>query len=82
MKQRIIRLCLWLATKCGWRPPVPFADLDAYVVRGRVLCDQQEQTRPGTSGEYKRHQVYARLLTEFPGVAKRDLALAIELALR
>lgn len=33
-------------------------------------------------GEYKRHQVYADLLKEFPGVRKRDLSLAIEMALR
>lgn len=30
------------------------------------------------SGEYKRHQVYAALLKEFPSALKRDLAFAIE----
>lgn len=33
------------------------------------------------SGEYKRHQVYASLLKEFPGRRKRDIGLAIEKAL-
>mgnify|MGYP001558843935 CR=1 FL=1 len=34
------------------------------------------------SGEAKRHQVYARLIKEFPNVLKRDLGLAIEMALQ
>ena len=34
------------------------------------------------SGEYRRHSVYAALLRQFPSASKRDLALAIELALR
>ncbi len=33
------------------------------------------------SGEAKRHQVYARLMKEFPDASKRDLGLAIEVAL-
>lgn len=33
------------------------------------------------SGEYKRHQVYARLMKEFPSFTHRQIALAIELAL-
>ena len=33
------------------------------------------------SGEYKRHQVYARLIKEFPTAQRRHLALAIEIAL-
>jgi hypothetical protein len=33
------------------------------------------------SGEAKRHQVYARLLKEYPAASKRDLGLAIEVAL-
>ena len=33
------------------------------------------------SGEYKRHQVYARLIKEFPSTKHRHLALAIEIAL-
>ena len=34
-----------------------------------------------TGGEAKRHQVYARLIKDFPMTPKRELALAIELAL-
>lgn len=32
------------------------------------------------SDEWKRHQVYAALIKQFPTAAKRDLAMAIELA--
>jgi len=35
-----------------------------------------------TTGEWKRHQVYAALIDEFPDRKKRDLAYAIELTLR
>lgn len=34
------------------------------------------------TGEAKRHQVYAKLIKQFPDVPKRDLAMAIELAVR
>lgn len=34
-----------------------------------------------TGGEAKRHFVYARLIKDFPTTARRELALAIELAL-
>ena len=33
------------------------------------------------SGEYKRHQVYARLIKEFPTYQHRHIALAIEIAI-
>lgn len=34
------------------------------------------------SGEWKRHQVYAELIKRFKAVPRRDIALAIELAVR
>ena len=34
------------------------------------------------SGEFKRHVAYAKMLKKFPTSDKRDLSLAIELALR
>jgi hypothetical protein len=34
------------------------------------------------SGEFKRHQVYADLIKEFPDLPQRDLSLAIEMAVR
>lgn len=39
------------------------------------------ETKNAPSGEFKRHQVMASLMDEFPQRSKRDLALAIEAAL-
>jgi len=72
MKHWLTRLGLWIAQLGYWPSP-------ALVERARVLCREQEQ--PGVSGEYKRHQVYARLIKEYPAAAKRTLGLAIELSL-
>ena len=53
------------------------------VARARELVFAQDvDTAPGTSGEYKRRQVYSRLLKEFPAAIKRDVSIAIELAVR
>jgi hypothetical protein len=49
-----------------------------YVARASALCFENEGS---ASGESKRHQVYARLIKEFPEAKKRRLALAIEVAM-
>lgn len=55
----------------------------ALVPDARVIIDAVEKTcAPGTSGEYKRHSALAALQKRAPGVAARDAALAIELAIR
>ena len=48
------------------------------MVRAARLVGEQEGQEG--SGESKRHQVYARLLKEFPTRPKREAALAIEQA--
>jgi len=48
--------------------------------RAKILVtsiDKAEQ-----SGEWKRHQVYARLIKEFPQISRKDLGLAIEIAVQ
>ena len=66
----------WLRRLAVW-VDVPVED--ALVTRARGLVTQAEQqAAPGTSGEFKRHQVYARLLKNFPSRAKADCASAIE----
>lgn len=50
------------------------------MLRASVLT--KEPAAASLSGEAKRHQVYAKLIKEFPNESKRDLGLAIELALR
>ena len=47
-----------------------------------TLVAAQERENPDTSGEYKRHQVYAKMLKTFPAVRRRDIGLAIELAIQ
>ena len=71
MKTLLTRLGLWIA-RLGYWPS------EAVVARAKVLCAQWEQ--PGLSGEYKRHQVYAQLIKEYPGMDRKKIALAIELA--
>ena len=81
MKKILLRFAQWLLHRLGgtvcsgghW-PALP----DALVVRARRLVSEQEG-QP-SSGESKRHQVYARLLKEFPASLKREAALAIEQA--
>ncbi len=43
---------------------------------------KEADTLADVTGEFKRHQVYAKLQDELPDRRKRDLAYAIELALR
>jgi len=43
---------------------------------------KEADTLADVTGEFRRHQVYAKLQDEFPDRKKRDLAYAIELALR
>lgn len=55
------------------------------VPRARELTQAIERkVGRGASGEYKRGQVYAQMLKEFPpdGTLKADIGLAIELSLR
>lgn len=80
MKRFVIRLCFgllrWLT-----KGTVIVLPSDAVIRHARELRHQEDaRCAPGTSGEYKRHQVYAALQKRFPDVPKRELALAIELA--
>lgn len=88
MKNLLIEFGFWLLAKCG---------LDVEIKKPRNILDVGPEVLnlletarrlvamvdPGPeSGEWKRHTVYSRLIKLFPASAKRDLALAIELALR
>lgn len=50
------------------------------LARARALVAAADALKDA-SGEYKRHQVYARLLKEFPRESKRAISRAIEEAL-
>lgn len=85
MNKFLVKLGLWLARAGGWQavivPSLPIACEAAqlYVVRATELTVLEDAR--DSSGESKRHQVYARLLKDYPEARKRHLALAIELAL-
>lgn len=50
--------------------------------RAHTLVREFEKKMRHHSGEFRRHQVYAELLKEFPSLRPRDLSLAIEMAVR
>ena len=80
MKRLLISLAIRLLRRYAVRlipimPAVQTVLVEALKLTAAV--DVHEQ-----SGEWKRHRVYVRLLKLFPDTAKRDIALAIELALR
>ena len=85
MKSLLVKFGLWLARMGGWTPPVCWRSHPpetALVVTARRLVNWAEETFPGTSGEHKRHQVYARMLRLHQDVPRRQIALAIEWALQ
>lgn len=78
---RILRdLLLWLDPPSPPPPPAPPDPLDLAAESWVQKVEAAAAT--GTSGEYKRHTVYAELLKRFPERRKRDIALAIELAVQ
>jgi len=90
MRKQTIRFALWLARLAGWVPPqgLPFDVPAPLEARARVLVAEQTERYAGlseykwsVSGESRRHQVYARLVKEFPDVRRRVISLAIELSL-
>lgn len=76
MKTWLGRLGLRLAMAGGVLPHVS----DELLQRAIAVSNEIETEARGTNGEYKRHQVYARLRKEFPNSGKPAIALAIEVA--
>jgi hypothetical protein len=72
IKSFLTRLGLWIA-RLGYWPSQTLID------RAAVLC--QKWQKADATSEYKRHQVYAAMIKEFPQVPKRQIGLAIELSL-
>lgn len=75
IKQWLGRLGMWLVRRYGDWPS------DALIERASVLTSQWAH-RPDLSGEYKRHQVYARMIKEHPTTSRRAIAMAIEQGLQ
>ena len=80
LSQFLHRLAEWLSSTPPPAPPELLPE-DPALWRVRALVKEQE-TMDGPSGEYKRHQVYAKLLKEFPERRRRDLAYLIEVAIQ
>lgn len=81
MKPTLIqRFALWILKITGYKFPQPQILASKYVPTAAVFCAEYKDW--DASGEAKRHQVYARLIKQFPEARKKDLALAIELAVQ
>jgi hypothetical protein len=78
MRAQLIRVLLWGLAKLGWTPEQGRVPDEVFRAAGRLV---REQARREASGESKHHQVYARLIKDFPDQPHRVLGLAIELAL-
>ena len=77
----IARWCRWILRMLG-EPSCPYCHVDDDILRrAKVLTELYERQYGQGFGEAKRHQVYARLMKEFPTIRKRTLAVAIERAL-
>ena len=83
------RFALWLLRITGYQYPVATVEKIVYhfpevsdelLAEAKKLCSALKDW--DASGEAKRHQVYAKLIKQFPQEKKQNLALAIELAVR
>ena len=80
MIKAVQRFALWFLKVSGYEFPKPQIFANRYVPAAKLLC--AEFANWDASGEAKRHQVYSRLIKQFPEARKKDLALAIELGLQ
>lgn len=83
----LIRWLEGLLTWLGWTPPVevqtrwiePSLDPNMRAAVERWVGKYDENR--SVSNEYKRHQVYAHVLKEYPTIPHHEVALAIELVI-
>jgi len=91
MKSKLLILFVWLAKVCGWHEPKPQKyeiKLDIpddiktilHIIK-TYIEDMDLSSAEGTSGEYKRHVVYSRLIKEYPAMRHSRIALAIEIVI-
>lgn len=80
MKKYIASKLPAIAKWCGVTLlPSPSGEVYTEALR---LCLVTQETYTAASGEYKRHQVLAKLIKAFPNASKRDLGMAIEMAVK
>jgi hypothetical protein len=88
MRRLFCRIGFWFLRLGKWNLDVldlitsmPLLEIEV-VKRAKELSGLSDTlSAPGTSGEYKRHVVYAQLIKEFPNLTKRQIAMAIEIGL-
>ena len=95
MKTLLVKIAFWILRRYNLQllpsPPVKVIKIvfppsweraKPYIEEAsHLICHWDRVTAEGTSGEYKRHQVLAGLIDKFPNASKRDMSLAIEIAM-
>lgn len=76
----LIRFLLYLLQKLDYEEMVIPKEVHEIADAMRPMVRRLDTTPH--SGEWKKHQVYATALKWYPSISKRDVSLAIELAVR
>jgi hypothetical protein len=82
MKDKIIKFLVWCLWKLGVSILAIPSSAKSLLSDAGIIVKFQDRDHAQESGEWKRHQCYAALIKKFPQSGKRDIALAIELAVR
>jgi len=82
LKRFLVDLAVWTLKRLGHKlAPIP-NELILLVEALLPVILKVEEEHPKESGEYRRHQVYAKGLKLFPNAARDDIGLAIEYGVR
>lgn len=80
MKRLLIRLATWILKKLAAEVFVISPEILKMIPTALDFCQTVDYRKE--SGEWKRHQCYSSLIKKYPQMDKKDIALAIELAVR
>jgi hypothetical protein len=83
MKNILVKFALLILKHYAYKAFWVSEELDRIIAEAnKQIVVWDTKTSPGTSGEFKRHQVLAALMKKYPKVPNRDVAIAIELAIQ
>jgi hypothetical protein len=82
IKKWLIALSTWIIKRYGITSILITDDIELIASEAKSLCAVEDAVHSSLSGEYKRHQVYARLIRLFPKLSRRDISIGLELGLR
>ena len=94
IKKLMTRLYMWLEIRlgipkhvCPQFPPIPdnvliIPEYIEDILPAALEIIMALEKVPDVSGEWKRHQCFAKLIKKYPDIRKRDLALAIEIVVQ